>query len=136
VHQPFECGSIELIELAKGNVGRAATLPLGPLRLSDIADDDKKLKDVIISVRKDTESGMAFSEALGRHPKVFGPLFSSMVKAGEIGGVLEDSLVRIADQLEKEDQLRRQVRSAMVYPAVVLTVALVVMVQTAATTRA
>jgi len=50
-----------------------------------------------------------------------------MVRAGEIGGVLEDSMVRIADQLEKEDTLRRQVRGAMVYPAVVLTVALVVM---------
>ena len=51
-----------------------------------------------------------------------------MVRAGEIGGVLEDSLVRIADQLEKEDNLRRQVRSAMVYPSVVLSVALVVMI--------
>ena len=51
-----------------------------------------------------------------------------MIRAGEIGGVLEDSLVRIADQLEKEDALRRQVRSAMVYPSVVVTVALVVMI--------
>ena len=47
---------------------------------------------------------------------MFGPLFVSMVRAGEIGGVLEDSLLRVADQLEKEDALRRQVRAAMVYP--------------------
>ena len=88
----------------------------------------KKLKAVIVTVRKDVEAGLAFSVALGRHPKVFSPLFVSMVRAGEIGGVLEDSLMRIADQLEKEDALRRQVRSAMVYPSVVLTVALVVMI--------
>jgi len=88
----------------------------------------KKLKAVIVSVRKDVEAGLAFSVALSRHPKVFSPLFVAMVRAGEIGGVLEDSLVRIADQLEKEDALRRQVRSAMVYPSVVLTVAMVVMI--------
>jgi type IV pilus assembly protein PilC len=86
-----------------------------------------KLKQIIIAVRKDVEAGLAFSAALARHPKVFGPLFVSMVRAGEIGGVLEDSLMRVADQLEKEDALRRQVRAAMVYPTVVLTVALGVM---------
>jgi len=88
----------------------------------------KKLQTIIVQVRKDVEAGLAFSTALGRHPKVFGPLFVAMVRAGEIGGVLEDSLVRIADQMEKEDALRRQVRSAMVYPAVVVTVALTVMI--------
>jgi type IV pilus assembly protein PilC len=88
----------------------------------------KKLKSVIVLVRKDVEAGLSFSVALSRHPKIFSPLFIAMVRAGEIGGVLEDSLVRIADQLEKEDNLRRQVRSAMVYPSVVLSVALIVMV--------
>jgi type IV pilus assembly protein PilC len=88
----------------------------------------KKLKAVIVTVRKDVEAGLAFSVALGRHPKVFSPLFVAMVRAGEIGGVLEDSLMRIASQLEKEDALRRQVRSAMVYPAVVVSVALLVMI--------
>jgi type IV pilus assembly protein PilC len=88
----------------------------------------KKLREVIVAVRKDVEAGLALSVALGRHPKVFSPLFVSMIRAGEIGGVLEDSLVRIADQLEKEDSLRRQVRSAMVYPAVVISVAMIVMV--------
>jgi type IV pilus assembly protein PilC len=87
-----------------------------------------KLKQVIIAVRKDVEAGLSFSAALGRHPKVFSPLFVSMVRAGEVGGVLEDSLVRVADQLEKEDALRRQVRSAMVYPAVVSVVAFGVMI--------
>jgi len=88
----------------------------------------KKLKAVIVLVRKDVEAGLSFSVALSRHPRIFSPLFIAMVRAGEIGGVLEDSLVRIADQLEKEDNLRRQVRSAMVYPSVVLSVALIVMI--------
>jgi type IV pilus assembly protein PilC len=88
----------------------------------------KKLKAIVVTVRKDVEAGLALSAALARHPKVFGPLFVSMVHAGEIGGVLEDSLLRVADQLEKEDALRRQVRTAMVYPSVVLTVACAVMI--------
>ena len=90
--------------------------------------ENKKLLEALSGVRKDVEAGLAFSESLARHPKIFGPLFVSMVRAGEIGGVLESSLLRIADQLEKEDALRRQVRSAMVYPTVVLSVALIVMV--------
>ncbi len=90
--------------------------------------ENKKLLATLVAVRKDVEAGLAFSEALARHPKIFGPLFVSMVRAGEIGGVLESSLLRIADQLEKEDALNRQVRSAMVYPTVVTTVALGVMI--------
>jgi type IV pilus assembly protein PilC len=90
--------------------------------------ENKKLLAVLVAVRKDVEAGLALSQALARHPKVFSPLFVAMVRAGEIGGVLEDSLLRIADQLEKEDSLNRQVRSAMVYPSVIVTVALIVMI--------
>ncbi len=90
--------------------------------------ENKKLLETLTAVRKDVEAGLAFSDALARHPKIFTPLFVSMVRAGEIGGVLESSLLRIADQLEKEDALNRQVRSAMVYPSVVLSVALIVMI--------
>jgi len=90
--------------------------------------EKKKLLGVLVAVRKDVEAGLALSQALARHPKVFNPLFCSMVRAGEIGGVLEDSLERVADQLEKEDALNRQVRSAMVYPSVVVSVALIVMI--------
>jgi len=90
--------------------------------------ENRRLKETIIAVRKDVEAGLPLSDALGRHPKIFGPLFVAMTRAGEIGGVLEESLVRIADQLEKEDALRRQVRSAMVYPAVVMSVAFLVMI--------
>jgi type IV pilus assembly protein PilC len=87
----------------------------------------KHLKETIVAVRKDVEAGVAFSDALGRHPKVFNTLYVSMVRAGEAGGVLEDALKRVADQLEADDALRRKVKSAMMYPAVIIVFALIVM---------
>jgi type IV pilus assembly protein PilC len=89
--------------------------------------ENKMLKETVGKVREDIESGIAFSEALARHPKIFSPLYVAMVRAGETGGVLEASLDRVADQLEKDDALRRQVKSAMAYPSVVLAFALCVL---------
>src|SRR6201989_435406 len=86
------------------------------------------LKETVAAVREDIESGLAFSEALVKHPKIFNPLYVAMVRAGETGGVLEQSLDRISDQLEKDDALRRQVKSAMAYPVVVLSFALCVLI--------
>ncbi|HET6547927.1 MAG TPA: type II secretion system F family protein [Solirubrobacter sp.] len=90
--------------------------------------ENKKLKDTVGAVREDIESGLAFSDALAKHPKIFNPLYVAMVRAGETGGVLEQSLDRISDQLEKDDQLRRQVKGAMAYPIVVLSFALMVLI--------
>jgi len=90
--------------------------------------ESKPLAETIIKVRKDVEAGLPLSDAFERHPKVFSPLFVAMTRAGETGGMLEDSLMRVADQLEKEDSLRRQIKSAMVYPGVVLTFALSVLI--------
>jgi type IV pilus assembly protein PilC len=90
--------------------------------------ENKKLREVVGAVREDIESGLAFSEALAKHPKIFSPLYVAMVRAGETGGVLEASLDRISDQLEKDDQLRRQVKGAMAYPIVVLSFALMVLI--------
>ena len=87
----------------------------------------KFLKETLVAVRKDVEAGLSLSDALARHPKVFNPLFVAMCQAGETGGVLEDALMRVADQLEKDASLRRQIRSAMVYPALVVTFAIGVM---------
>ena len=70
------------------------------------------------------EAGLALSETLDRHPKVFTRLYIEMVRAGEIGGILDRVLLRIADQLEKDQELRRNVKSAMTYPTVVLILAL------------
>src|SRR5215211_6775786 len=89
--------------------------------------ENKLLADVIAEVRKDVEAGLPLSGALERHPKVFSPLFVAMTRAGETGGMLEESLLRVADQLEKEDSLRRQIKSAMVYPGVIATFALIVL---------
>ena len=89
--------------------------------------ENKKLREVVTKVREDIEAGLLLSAALERHPKVFGPLYVAMVRAGEAGGVLEEALDRTADQLEKDDSLRRQVKSAMVYPTVVLTFAFIVL---------
>jgi type IV pilus assembly protein PilC len=90
--------------------------------------ENKLLRETVGAVREDIESGLSFSEALSKHPKIFNPLYVAMVRAGEAGGVLEQSLERIADQLEKDDSLRRQVKSAMAYPIVVLTFACAVLV--------
>jgi type IV pilus assembly protein PilC len=89
--------------------------------------ESKFLKETIVAVRKDVEAGLSLSDSMARHPKVFSPLFVAMTQAGEAGGVLEGALMRVADQLEKDASLRRQIRSAMVYPALVITFAIGVM---------
>src|SRR6476469_9049691 len=86
--------------------------------LEDQAENEK-LREALVSVRKDVEAGISLSDALERHPTIFNELFVSMVRAGETGGVLEETLQRVADQLEKDDALRRQVKSAMVYPILI-----------------
>jgi type IV pilus assembly protein PilC len=90
--------------------------------------ENKMLCETVAGVRMDIESGISFSEALAKHPKVFNPLYVAMIRAGEAGGVLEESLERTADQLEKDDSLRRQVKSAMAYPTVVLVFAGLVLI--------
>src|SRR5438309_6917755 len=89
--------------------------------------EGKFLKETIVAVRKDVEAGLSLSDAMARHPKVFSPLFVAMTQAGEAGGVLEGSLLRVADQLEKDASLRRQIRSAMIYPTLVVVFAVGVM---------
>src|SRR6202044_3987841 len=89
--------------------------------------EDKYLPETIVAVRKDVEAGLSLSDAMARHPKVFNPLFVAMTQAGETGGVLEDALVRVADQLQKDAALRKQVKSAMIYPALVVFFAVGVM---------
>src|SRR5215203_3048508 len=86
--------------------------------------ENPKLKDVVIAVRKDVEAGLSLSEALEKHPEAFSRLYVEMVKAGEVGGILDGVLLRIADQLEKDQDLRRKVRSVMIYPSVVLIIAI------------
>jgi type IV pilus assembly protein PilC len=81
--------------------------------------DSKLLKEVVGQVRRDIEAGISLSDALEKHPKVFNQLYVAMARTGEAAGILEDTLLRVADQLEKADSLRRQVRAAMAYPIMV-----------------
>jgi type IV pilus assembly protein PilC len=90
--------------------------------------ESRPLRDAVVSVRKDVEAGLLFSAALARHPKVFSPLYVAMVESGETGGRLDEALLRIADQLEKDDALRRQVKSAMIYPTVIFSFAGIVLI--------
>jgi type IV pilus assembly protein PilC len=86
--------------------------------------ENPKLKEVVTAVRKDVEAGLALSEALEKHPKVFNRLYVEMVRAGETGGILDGVLLRVADQLEGDQELRRKVKSAMTYPTIVLILAI------------
>src|SRR5882762_4171999 len=94
--------------------------------LEEQAQSDK-LKETLIQVRKDVEAGISLSDALRRHPDIFNDLYIAMVEAGELGGILEETLHRVADQLEKDDSLRRQVKSAMMYPAMIGGFAMIVL---------
>ena len=89
--------------------------------------ENDKLKETFAAVRKDVEAGLSLSDSMGRHPDVFNDLYVAMVAAGETGGILEQTLIRVADQLEKDDSLRRQVRAAMVYPIVIASFAVLVL---------
>src|SRR2546422_7191539 len=74
----------------------------------------------------DVESGTTYADALKKHPKVFSSLYSNMVQAGEVGGALDVTMQRLANQLEKAAKLKAQVKAAMVYPAAIVGVAIIV----------
>jgi type IV pilus assembly protein PilC len=88
-----------------------------------------ELARILTIVRTDVEQGASLSQALGKHPKAFNDLFVSMVKSGETGGSLDDTLIRLAEMLENEVKLRGKIKSAMTYPIAV--VALVVLIMSA-----
>src|SRR5262249_35851617 len=85
------------------------------------------LKNALIDVVDDVESGSTLSEAFGKHPKCFDRLYVNMVKAGEAGGALETILKRLADFKEKSQSLKRRITGAMVYPIVVILVATIIL---------
>ncbi len=81
--------------------------------------ESKALAEIVNQVRMDVEKGSSLSQAMAKHPKAFGRLYVSMVRAGEVGGALDSVLMRLADTMEKQVELRRKVKSAMTYPLVV-----------------
>ncbi|MCP4940215.1 MAG: type II secretion system F family protein, partial [Phycisphaeraceae bacterium] len=104
-----------------------AGLPL--LRSVQILESQQrpgKLKSVLGDVAEDVEAGSALSDAMAKHPKAFDRLYSKMVAAGEVGGVLDIILQRLADFMEKGERLRRRIKGALIYPAVVITIAVLI----------
>ncbi len=81
------------------------------------------LAKVVIQVRQDVEGGATFAESLKKHPKVFDNLYCNMVAAGEAGGILDTILQRLAAYMEKFAKIKKQIKSAMIYPSVILFVA-------------
>src|SRR3989339_833145 len=86
--------------------------------------ESRKLKECIGKIRDDIGQGQTLSDSLGKHPDIFSSLFVNMVKAGETGGILDGILQRLSTYLEKADNLKRKVKSAMTYPVMVLAVAI------------
>jgi type IV pilus assembly protein PilC len=89
--------------------------------------ESKSLSDIISDCQKEVEAGRSLSEALSKHPEAFNSLYVSMVKAGELGGMLDDVLLRVANQLEREAEIRAKVKSAMTYPIAVLGITLLLL---------
>jgi type IV pilus assembly protein PilC len=103
----------------------AAGLPLlRGLRILLKQERSQALRDALGAMGESVEGGSTFSEALGQHPRIFDNLFVNMVKAGEAGGVLEVVLSRLAEFMEKAEKIKNKVKSAMIYPIVVLVAAI------------
>ncbi len=106
-----------------------AGLPLvGCLALLAREEPDKGLAEAVRRVRVDLEAGSSLAEAMARHPHVFSHLFTCMVAAGESAGILDIIFRRLSTFIEKQARLQAQVRSAMIYPVVVLAIAAIVVV--------
>ncbi|WP_020676442.1 type II secretion system F family protein [Geopsychrobacter electrodiphilus] len=88
--------------------------------------ENKTLKKALLQIKEDVESGATFADALGKHPKIFNELYVNLVAAGEVGGILDTILNRLAEYIEKALKLKKQVKSAMTYPTTIIGIALVV----------
>jgi type IV pilus assembly protein PilC len=104
-----------------------AGLPLVQcLEILSSQQENKTFKEVLVEVKADVESGSTFADALKKHPKAFNELYVNLVAAGEVGGILDVILNRLAAYIEKAQALKKKVKSAMTYPATIVGIALVV----------
>jgi type IV pilus assembly protein PilC len=104
-----------------------AGLPLvQSLEILSSQQDDKVFKEIIRGIREDVESGSTFAGALKKHPATFNELFTNLVVAGEEGGILDTILTRLSNYIEKAEALKKKVKSALVYPATIVGVAVIV----------
>lgn len=100
---------------------------VGALVVLEEQTEDKVLAAVVTQLREDVEAGLLLSQALARHERVFNRLYVAMVEAGEAAGVLDEVLDRVAYQIEKETQIKRRVKGAMIYPTMVMSFAFLVL---------
>jgi type IV pilus assembly protein PilC len=88
--------------------------------------ENANFKSIILNVKESVEGGSTFADALGKHPKAFDALYVNLVAAGEVGGILDTILSRLAAYMEKAMKLKKQVKGAMVYPATIMSIAAIV----------
>jgi type IV pilus assembly protein PilC len=96
------------------------------LEILSSQQENKTFKEVLLKVKESVESGSTFADALAKHPKVFDQLFVNLVAAGEIGGILDTILQRLAAYIEKAMKLKKQIKGAMVYPITIMSIAVIV----------
>jgi type IV pilus assembly protein PilC len=100
-------------------MGNSGMSLLRSLYIIEEQTENDMLREIWVDVRKDVEAGLALSDALRKKPDMFNDLYVAMVQAGETGGILDTTLVSIAEQLEKDAALRRQIKAAMIYPSLI-----------------
>src|ERR1035437_5510866 len=83
------------------------------------------MREVLAGITKDVEGGMPLGDAFDKYPNVFSEVYVNMVRAGEEGGILDDILKRLATQVEQDSSIRKKIKSAMMYPVVILTITIV-----------
>ncbi len=90
--------------------------------------DNKTFKKILKTIKNDVESGLTLAEALKKHPKQFDSLFVNMIAAGEAGGILDKILQRLSTYMEKAAKLKKQIKGAMMYPAITICIAIIVVI--------
>jgi len=88
--------------------------------------ENKTFQEILYKIKESVESGSTFADALGKHPRAFDQLFVNLVAAGEVGGILDTILMRLAAYIEKSMKLKKQIKGAMVYPITIMSIAVVV----------
>ncbi len=96
------------------------------LEILSTQSENKVLREALADIKVNVESGSTFSDALKKHPRIFDELYVNMIHAGEVGGLLDTILTRLAKHIEKAMKLKGQIKSAMVYPAAIMGVAVIV----------
>ncbi len=119
--------SIQIFSRQFATMIEAGLSVVSALTILEEQTDDKYLGLIVAELRADVEGGLLLSEAMSRHPKVFSRLYVAMVEAGEAAGILDEVLDRVAYQIEKDTQIKRRVKGAMIYPTMVLGFATVVL---------